>query len=233
MLLISGYMEAAIHTTKSEINVNFSTCPKKPAGDFVFKTSKVFESKKKSLKEVKLFIKENRLKEKHFLSDYKITYNPVKKTINYFLECSEPILKVSALDEKGSIAYDIVLSEDGKTHDPSYLVYLNSEDDRLKVSKAALPISMLTKSNKEEMVLLARRMKNLNKISLRELIYSESGDMTMIIGRDKKITSVFIGRTFWKQKLEKLDKIMSYMDAKNKTPSLINLTDMEKAVIKF
>ena len=232
MLFATQYLEAAVSLSKSEIKVDFGTCPKKPTGDFVFKTSKIFE-KNRSLKEVKIFATENRLKQKHFLRDYKITYNPVKKTLNYFLECSEPILKVSAIAEKGKIAYDVVLSEDGHTHDPSYLVYLRSEDGSLNISKAALPVDMMTKANKDELVLLARQMKNLNKISLRELIFTKTGEMTMIIGKKKKIISVFLGKSFWKKKLDKLDKIISYLDAKQKTPSLVNLTDMEKAVIKF
>ena len=232
MMFVGQYLEGAVIISKSEIQVHFGMCPKKPAGDFVFQTSKVFE-KNHSLKDVKIFTTENRLKQKHYLSDYKISYNPVSKTLNYYLDCSQPILKVSAIDEKGKVAYDIVLTQDGVTHDPSYLVYLRSDDGKINIAKAALPLSMMNKSNKEELVLLARQMKNLNKISLRELIFADSGEMTMIIGKNKKIISVFLGKSFWKQKLDKLDRIISHLEAKRKTPTLVNLTDIEKAVIKF
>lgn len=218
---------------KNEIKVDFEKCPKNPSSDFVFKASKIFEEKNESLNEVKKYIVSERLKEKYFLSHYKVDYDPLKRTLSFYLFCSPPALKVSALSSKGDVSYDIILSEDGKTHDPSYLVYLKSDGLTHMVPKAAISSELLTQQNKEELVLLARKVQGLTHTKLREMIYNDQGEMTMLVGEDKKITSVFLGQGFWEKKLDKLDKIMSYMEVKNKLPSQVNLVDINKVVVKF
>jgi hypothetical protein len=48
-----------------------------------------------------------------------------------------------------------------------------------------------------------------------------------------RTTSVFLGMDLWETKLEKLTKIISYVEKSQKYPSTINLTNAKKVVVKF
>lgn len=233
VLFISFLLRANLLPVKNKVSVDYSICPKSPASDFVFKTSEFFEENGKSLKKLKQHISDKMYKRKYFLSDYKINYNPIKKTLMYFLNCSKPILKLSSLNKDGRSAYDIILTKDGATHDPSYLAYAKADGLIKEVPRVSLPSEMVTDKNKRELVLLTRNVNNQKNIPLREIIYSSKKDLVMLIGEKDEIISVFLGESFWPEKIKKLEKIMSYMVDKKKRPSQINIVDIEKIVIKF
>jgi hypothetical protein len=58
-------------------------------------------------------------------------------------------------------------------------------------------------------------------------------EMTMIMSVDGHSSTVFMGNNLWEEKLVKLKKIIDYMSEKNRMPSIINLSNFKKVVVKF
>ncbi len=86
--------------TQKNINyrTSFGECPSKSSGMLTLILMKEFE-KSHSLKDVKEKILHEKLDEKYFLSDYRISYNPVIKTLRIRLVCPEPLAKVQFINQ--------------------------------------------------------------------------------------------------------------------------------------
>jgi hypothetical protein len=80
---------------------------------------------------------------------------------------------------------------------------------------------------------LINQMSPESRSKLSEIIVNESNNLTIILSVQGHPSSVFMGNSFWSEKIEKLDKIVSYMEAKKKVPAVINLTNDKKVVVKF
>jgi hypothetical protein len=66
-----------------------------------------------------------------------------------------------------------------------------------------------------------------------EIIINDNKELSIIFSLGGRTTSVFLGTDLWETKLEKLTKIMSYVEKSQKYPTTINLTNAKKVVVKF
>ena len=226
---------ASANISEKEINyrTSFGSCPSRTAGSLTLKLVKIFEGNR-SLKDVKDYIENDKIMDKYFLSDYRINYNPLKKIIKFNLECPNPLMKVQIYKRNNIDSYDAILVDNGRLYDPTYLVLLKEE----KKIKKALPFLALPVGNlKEEIRLnITKVIKDLKEELLNELsevILNESNELTIIFSMRGNATSVFFGKDEWDIKVNKLQKIVSYMKSKKRMPSIINLTHSKKVVVKF
>jgi len=211
----------------------FGKCPSRVAGSLVLKLTKLFEETH-SLKELKLKIVQEKLKEKHFLSDYQIEFDPGSSTLSYKFECPDPLMKVVIYKENGVDTYEALLAENGDLLDPTLEVILRSEQ---KLSGTlpylALPIGNFDKKDQLKIAKLFSKAPEGIRSKLSEVILDDSGEMTLIMALGDSPTSIFLGDNDWDLKIEKLKKVVDYMETKKKFPSIINLLNAQKVVVKF
>jgi hypothetical protein len=224
---------AAVSDKEIKYRTSFGSCPSRTAGSLTLKLMKIFEGNK-SLKDVKDYIETEKVMDKYFLSHYKINYDPLKKIIGFNLECPSPLMKVQIYKRNAIDSYDAILVDNGRLYDPTYLVLLKEE----KKIKKDLPFLALPVGNlKEEIRLNITKVVKDLKIELRkelsEVILNESNELTIIFSMKGNATSVFFGKDEWDIKVNKLQKIVSYMKSKKRMPSIINLTHSKKTVVKF
>lgn len=197
------------------------------------KIVKTFE-KDHSLWDVKKKIIREKLKERSFVSSYKVSYDPLRKLLLLDLNCPEALMKVQVFKEDGRESYDAVLVSDGSLYDPTYEVLLRSEkkiDNDLPF--LALPVEEIDKNSQ---LIITELVKGLNKKfrkKLAEIILNDSKDLTIILSINGYSSSAFLGQDDWMLKMDKLKSIIKYMEAKKKIPAIINLTNLKKVVVKF
>lgn len=211
----------------------FGKCPSRVVGNLTLKLVKTFEHRQ-SLKDVKEIIISERLDEKHFLASYDIKYDPIKKFLTFNFDCPEPLMKVQIYKQNGLEYYTAILVDNGKLFDPTYEYILEAENKiSSKLPSLALPVGEIDKKIQKRitMVIKSMSMDFRNKIS--EVILDEEKKLTVIVSHLGKPTSAFLGKDNWEIKSEKLKKIINYMVEKKKTPSIINLTNDKKVVVKF
>lgn len=234
-ILSSRVISAPASTTRSELKyrTSFGQCPSRTAGSMTLKLIKIFEEKH-SLKEIKRTILKDKLNQKHFVSDYNISYDPLKNLLFLKFKCPEPLMRVQIYKEGGLDTYNAILVDGGDLYDPTYEVLLRSEKKLKKeLPSLALPVGEMDKDIQFE---VGHLMKNLsskfrNKVS--EIIVDDERELTMILSIKGKPSSVFLGNEDWENKVRKLQKIVSYMESKRKIPAIINLTNLQKIVVKF
>ena len=211
----------------------FGSCPSRSAGTLTLKLVDTFE-KSKSLRDVKLKIVKEKLNEKHFISDYKISYNPIKKKLNFSFDCPKPLMKVQIYKENGLDSYEAILVDNGQLYDPTYEVLLRSEK---KLDSAlpflAIPVGDMDESIQKEITHIVSKMGDKFRKKISEVILNENGDLTVILSLRGSPSSVFLGKNEWNNKVTKLKKIVSYMEKRRKIPVIINLTNSKKVVVKF
>lgn len=238
ILLFSLLFSTSAFSSLAENNsVNYKTyfgkCPSRVAGALVLKLTRLFEETK-SLKELKLKIIQEKLKEKHFLSDYQIEFDPSTQTLSYKFECPEPLMKVVIYKENGVDTYEAILADNGELLDPTLEFILRSEK---KLTTAlpylALPIGNFDKKDQVKIAKILSSAPSQIRSRLSEVILDDEGEMTLIMSLGDAPTSVFLGENEWDEKMTKLKKVVDYMEEKKKFPSIINLLNAQKVVVKF
>ena len=233
-----SYLKANVEpTTTTQNSINYRSdlgkCPTRPSGMMALQIVKEFDDKK-SLYSVKKKIVTEKWQEKYFVTDYKLSFDPYTKILNLNLNCSEPIMKVQIYKNNGNDSYEAILTEDGQMVDPTYEALLRQEK---KLTKAlpylALPVSDLDQKIQKEIISIVREMRPEFRKKLSEVIINDAKELTIILSLAGHPSSVFMGNEEWKDKLGKLDKIVSYMELKEKFPAVINLTNGKKVVVKF
>src|SRR5690606_4625542 len=139
-----------------------------------------------------------KLDEKYFLSDYRISYNPVIKTLSVHLECPEPLAKVQVYKPNGQEHYSAILGDNAKLYEPQYENLMKAEK-RLNIQLPLLAISMEQLEQAAPMD-LARFIKIMNldlRSQISEIIISKNNELTIIFGLGRKATSVFMGADLW------------------------------------
>ena len=218
-------------------NINYRTyfgdCPSKSSGHLTLILMKEFE-KNHSLKDVKEKILNEKLDEKYFLSDYRISYNPVIKTLRVHLECPEPLAKVQVYKASGQEHYSAILAANARMYEPQYENLMRSEK-RISHSLPLLAIStdQLEGSAPTDLAVFIRKMEVDLRKQISEIIISKSNDLTIIFALGGKATSVFMGADLWEEKLNKLSKIVGYVGKNKRYPTSINLVNSKKVVVKF
>lgn len=236
-LLLAVTAAASVPESFTQNDVKYQTflgeCPAKSGGLMALTVMKEFE-RSRSLKDVKEKILNEKLDEKYFLSDYRISYNPVEKVLRINLECPEPLAKVQVYKPNGEEHYSAILAENAKLYEPQYENLMKSE----KKLTHNLPLLAITTEQLEGNAPIAlTKFIKLMETDLRkkvsEIILSKNNDLTIVFSLGGKATSVFMGADFWDEKLTKLSKVVGYVSKNKRFPSTINLVNAKKVVVKF
>jgi hypothetical protein len=228
---------AGVPDSFTQKNINYRTfigeCPSKSSTSFAMIVMKEFE-KKHSLKNVKEKILHEKLDEKHFLSDYRINYNPIIKTLRINLECPEALVKVQVYKSNGEEHYSAILGDNGKMYDPGYENLLKGEK-KLSRNLPLLAISMqqLEGNAPTDLVNFIKLMEKGLRDQISEIIMNKNNELTIVFALGGKATSVFMGADLWEEKLTKLSKIVGYVQKNKRYPGSINLVNAKKVVVKF
>jgi hypothetical protein len=228
---------AGVPHSFSQNNIRYKTfigeCPQKSSASFAMLVMKEFE-KNHSLKLVKEKILKEKLDEKHFLSDYRIGYNPVIKTVRVNLDCPQPLLKVQVYKSNGEEHYSAVMGDNAKLYDPGYENLMKAEK-RLNHSLPLLAIStkQLEGEVPSRLAKFIAQMDKEHRSQISEIILSKTSDLTIVFAFSGRATSVFLGADLWEDKLVKLTKIIDYVHKNKKYPGSINLVNVKKVVVKF
>ncbi len=228
---------AGVPDSFTQKNINYRTyvgeCPSKSSTSFAMIVMKEFE-KKHSLKDVKEKILNEKLDEKHFLSDYRINYNPIIKTLRINLECPQPLVKVQVYKSNGEEHYSAILGDNGKMYDPGYENLMKLEK-KLTGNLPLLAISMaqLEGDAPTNLIHFIKLMDKGLRDQISEIIMSKTNDLTIVFALGGKATSVFMGADLWEEKLPRLVKIVGYVQKNKRYPGSINLVNSKKVVVKF
>jgi hypothetical protein len=228
---------ASVPDSFTQKNINYRTyhgeCPSKSASSFALIVMKEFE-KKHSLKDVKEKILKDKLDEKHFLSDYRISYNPVIKTLRINLECPQPLVKVQVYKSNGEEHYSAILGNNAKMYEPGFEILMKAEK-KLNYNLPALAISTAQLEG-DAPTNLAHFIKLMDKDlrnQISEIIINKNNELTIVFALGGRATSVFMGADLWEEKLGKLTKIIGYVQKSKRYPGSINLVNSKKVVVKF
>ena len=211
----------------------FNKCPSKIGGKLTLLLMKEFE-KNNSLKDVKSKIVNEKLDEKYFLSSYRINFDPIQNKLKFNFECPEALMKVQIYKSNGDEYYTAILVDDGKLVDPTYEVLLRAEKKlKSKLPELALPVTALDSGAHSEITELVASLTPDFRKKISEIIINENKELTIILSINKRASSVFLGKEYWSEKVQKLVKVVTYMKKKKSIPAIINLTNSKKVVVKF
>ena len=228
---------AAVPDSFTQRNINYRTyigeCPSKSSVSFAMLVMREFE-KNHSLKNVKEKIINEKLDEKHFLSDYRISYNPITKKLKINLECPQPLVKVQVYKTNGEEHYSAILGDNGKMYDPGYENLMKAEK-KLTGNLPLLAISMqqLEGDAPRDLANYIKLMDQVMRNQVSEIIMNKTSELTIVFALGGKATSVFMGADLWEEKLPKHSKIIGYVQKNKRYPSSINLVNSKKVVVKF
>ena len=212
---------------------NLGKCPTRPAGTMALQVVKTFEQTH-SLRDVKLKIMSEKWSEKYFVSDYKIKYDPFSKVLDLNFNCPEPLMKVQIYKKDSAESYEAILVDNGQLFDPTYEALLRSEKKLTRdLPYLSMPVGEMEDSIQIDVTNLVKEMRPGLRSKLSEVILNDNKELTIILSINGHPSSVFMGLDEWSDKLVKLDKIVNYMELKEKIPAIINLTNSKKVVVKF
>lgn len=218
---------------KVKYRTNFGPCPSRAAGGLVLDLVKSFE-KKKSLIALKREIVDGELDKKHFLSQYTVSYDPLRKLLNFSFNCPTPLMKVQIYREDAAGPYEAILVDTAKLYDPIYETLLRSEDKlEHDLPHLAIPVGEMDEKAQLKITDLVLFTGEHFRRKISEVILAESGDLTIIMSILGRPSSVFIGHDEWNKKVTKLKRLVKYVEEKRKVPAIINLVNAEKVVVKF
>lgn len=220
-------------TTSPSYRTSFGKCPSRSAGTFTLKLVKEFE-KNSSLKDVKDLINFESLQEKHFISEYNVKYDPMTNILSFIYDCPTPLMKVQIYKENGIEAYEAILVDNGKLFDPTYEVLLRNEKKLdYSLPYLAIPVGDMDQAVQMKITGIIKDLDMAIRKNLSEVIINDSKELTIILSIGGRTSSVFFGTDDWAAKIEKLTNIIGYMSKEKKIPTIINLTNLKKVVVKF
>lgn len=237
ILFTNHSARAALPETFTQNNIRYQTffgeCPSKSSGMFALLVMKEFE-KERSLKVVKDKILSERWDEKYFLSDYRISYNPVSKSLKIALDCPDALAKVQVYKSTGEEHYSAILGDNNKLYEPHYENLLRVEKKlNHNLPLLALSADQLEKGPSKDLTRFIKKVSPELRTKISEIIISKNNELTIIFSLASKATSVFMGADLWDEKITKLDKIVGYVTKNKKYPKSINLVNAKKVVVKF
>ncbi len=218
--------------TKVRYQTNFGKCPSRPSGTLILKLIKTFE-KTRSLGKIKNQIIKENLLENHFISNYKVSFDPLKNFLKFKFQCPVPLMKVQIHKKDNSNGHEAILTQNGKLLDPTYEVFLRAEEKLTQpLPYLTLPINEInTKIPIRISKMIKKTSSNFRK-KLSEIVINNR-ELILILSINNRPSSIFFGKNEWRNKIIKLQKIMEYMKTEQKIPTIINLTNIDKIVVKF
>ncbi len=236
LLLISFNLFAATPKyveEKIKYRTSFGNCPTQSVGRLTLELIKAFEQKK-SLYDVKQKIVDEKLDEKYFISQYNVKYSPVENMLKFNYDCPEPLMKVQIYKKGGEEFYTALLVDNGELYDPTYEVLLRAEKKiKSELPYLALPVALINDTFHKKITSIMNEMTKEFRSKISEVILNEKKELTFILSVTNKPSSVFMGSEYWSEKVKKLQEIIAYMSSKEKIPTIINLTNHKKIVVKF
>jgi hypothetical protein len=237
LILLPSMVLSSVPERFTQKNVNYRTyfgdCPSKSSGMITLILMKEFE-KNHSLKEVKEKILSEKLDEKFFLSDYRISYNPVVKTLRIHFECPEPLAKVQVYRANGQEHYSAILASNARMYEPQYENLMRAEKKLIyPLPLMAISMDLLEGNAPTDLAIFIKKIDIDLRKQISEIILSKNSELTIIFALGGKATSVFMGADLWEEKLSKLTKIVGYVGKNNRFPTSINLVNSKKVVVKF
>ena len=222
------YFEEKIH-----YRTMFGQCPSKAVGRLTLTLIKEFE-KNKSLLDVKKKIITDKLDEKYYLSSYNINYDQLQKMIKFHYECPKALMKVQIYRKDGDEFYTAVLVDNGKLFDPTYEILLRTEKKvEGELPNLAIPAELLNKNLHKKITSILNDLGEKFTKKISEVILNEKEELTIILSIGQKPSSAFLGKDYWEEKVDKLKSLVGYMHEKKTIPTVINLTNTKKVVVKF
>ncbi len=232
-VVISSFGPSEKFSDELSYRSSLGQCPNRPAGNMALSVMKTFEQTG-SLRDVKKKIVQEKWNEKYFVSDYKISYDPYSKILNLNFECPKPLMKVQIYKANGIDSYEAVLVDNGELYDPTYEVLLRSENKLTgNLPYLALPVGEMENKTQVEITQLVKSLREELRKKLSEIILNDQKELTVILSINGYPSSVFLGLDEWSEKITKLDKIVNFLETKEKIPAVINLTNSKKVVVKF
>lgn len=232
-VVVSSIGPSEKFTEELSYRSSLGLCPARPAGNMALQVMKTFEQTG-SLREVKKRMLQEKWQEKYFVSDYKINYDPYSKILNLNFDCPVPLMRVQIYKANGIDSYEAVLVDNGELYDPTYEVLLRSEDKLSgDLPYLALPVGEMEKKTQVEITQLVKGLRVELRKKLSEIILNDQKELTVILSINGYPSSVFLGLDEWSEKITKLDKIVNFLETKEKIPAVINLTNSKKVVVKF
>jgi hypothetical protein len=237
LILNLSIAEGNVPDSFTQKNIKYQTyfgqCPSKSSGMLALMIMKEFE-KQRSLKDVKEKILNEKLDEKFFLSDYRISFNPVIKSLRIQLECPEPLAKVQVYKSNGEEHYSAILGDNSKLYEPHYENLMKAEKKLLhNLPLLAISTEQLESSAPTALAEFIKLMEPELRKQISEIIISKNNELTIIFSLGRKATSVFMGADLWEEKITKLAKIVGYVTKNKRFPTSINLVNAKKVVVKF
>lgn len=218
---------------KIKYRTNFGSCPSRSAGQMTLKMIKVFEESG-SLRRVKEQVLNQNMPERHFVSDYKVTYDPMLKMLSFNLKCPKPLMKVQIYKDNGVDSYEAILVDSGELYDPTFEVLLRTEEKiKDELPYLAIPLGELEEEIQLKIARVVSQMGEDFRKKISEIILNKKKELTVILSLNGNPSSVFLGPNEWGLKSKKLKRIVAYMETNKKIPAIINLTNSKKVVVKF
>lgn len=232
-IIIFSLNLAQAQSDRIQYKTIMGSCPNKSSTEFSLLLIEKFSENRDLYQLKKLIIKE-KLDSKYFLSFYEIKYDPLQKFLKINLDCSKPILKVHITRKTGENFYTSLLTEDGKLLDPNYEVVLKSEKMlKEKLPSLVVPISFIDDNKISNFVSIVEKMPSTMKNEISEMVVNSDLEFTIIMSIKNRATTVFMGTSMWDEKIEKLIQMIGYMKEENKIPTVINMLNIKKIVVKF
>ena len=124
--------------------------------------------------------------------------------------------------------------DSGRLVDPTYEVLLKGED-KLKhpLPYLAIPVGEMDHKVQARIAKMVKKMSPSFKQKLSEIILQLDKELTIILSIDQNPSSVFLGDKNWEGKIAKLERVVNFMQEKQRIPTIINLTNSDKVVVKF
>lgn len=211
---------------------NYS-CPTKAVGDLTLRLMDVFE-RDHSLKDLKMSIVKNKYEEKFFLQDYEIKFNPIENNILFTYYCPKPLLKIEIFDSLGIKTFGGALVSNGEIYKEVFLKLLEKEQKKpLNIPYLSIPHEKINGDITKEIAQLYLTLNKSNKKKVSEIILNQNLELTLILSASNRVASAFLGIENWTEKMSKLQKILDHFATSGKLPSLVNLTNPKKVVVKF
>lgn len=232
-LLFVLFFLAQAAPKKIKYQTAFGECPSRSAGSLVLELIKIFETRH-SLRSLKTHLGKGDLLKRHFIGDYRIVFDPLRNFLKFTFRCPAPLMKVQIYKGRGHDSYEAILVENGRLVDPTYEILLKSEKKlRQELPYLAIPVGKVNNEIQAQVAGMVGRTPFLFRQKLSEIILNREGELTVILGFLGKPVAAFLGKRRWAEKIKKLQRIVSFVEGRKEIPSAINLTNLEKVVVKF
>ena len=229
---------SSLHASNYSYKSFFGNCPARSASEFALVIAKRFEEKK-SLGDLKKYLENGHHSERYFVSTYRVDFDPIYDRITIKLTCPGPIYRVTFYSAKKGMrprSYeDLILASDGNFYNKIFADFLIEEG---KLTNK-LPILAMPESRygRELCGGLKRISTSIHTLELQkkltEMIVNKDGTLTLILSVNTHPVSVFLGKSEWEDKIQKLGRIVTYTEAQSRIPAIVNMTNSKKVVVKF